>query len=111
MLKRPGKNQWLVQDELGGSVESMMPPEDAKAVADIVMKKLAHAYSTSTGKLWIKPVYARIDLIRIHANFAVSELELVEPELFFLARSKNACIPNAHALECFRRHLCSALSR
>lgn len=110
VLKRPGPKQWLVQDELGGSVVSLSPPDAARHVANTAMSQLPEAYFIGTGATMTTPVYARVDLIALNQNFAVSELELVEPELFFLARHAHGHAPNNNAIELFSRALAKTLA-
>ena len=47
------------------------------------------------------PLYARIDIIKTKHGFKVSEVEMVEPELFFLYREKGTFSPHQEALEKF----------
>lgn len=84
--KLPAKGQWLVQDELGGSVISGNPPPAVFAAAqqtvaclDPVMAGMANA----PDKL---PLYLRVDIIESRAGPLIGELEMIEPELFFLSR-------------------------
>lgn len=71
--KKPSTNEFRIQAEYGGSVAAISVPNDA-----ITCAQKAIAYIQ-------KPLlYARVDLVRIDANqFALMELELIEPELFF----------------------------
>lgn len=89
VLKLPKPGHWLVQDELGGSVQSLDPPEH------IVEFGIA-----SYQKLDTELLYARVDILG-GDKCMLGELELVEPELFFLERRHNA--PNLSALEQFHR--------
>ncbi len=75
VLKRPPAGGWLVQDELGGSVVSGEPPGPVAVLAH-------HA----AARIRPSPLYARVDVIDADEPL-VSEIELVEPELFFLART------------------------
>ncbi len=111
VLKRPGAESWLVQDELGGSVHSLQPNEEAIATANRAMASLPEAFFMATKQPFVPPVYARIDLIPFAGSYAVSEFELVEPELFFLARGHGQPTLQLEVLERFHRSLSAALTR
>lgn len=87
VLKRPAVGGWWVQDELGGSVVSAEPPAAIAAAAAHAFSGLRSLPVASGGVL-----YARVDLIEARppgahiATPLVSEVELVEPELFFKRR-------------------------
>jgi glutathione synthase/RimK-type ligase-like ATP-grasp enzyme len=97
VLKRPASGNWLVQDELGGSVVSGDPRQAVRRVAT-----LALAAATPAPLLC-----GRVDVIPIAAGELVSELELIEPELFFLRRTERGPLPDDAALEAF----CAGLER
>lgn len=95
VLKRPQKGHWLVQDERGGTVESAAPPSLIKDFAlhtYEVLRSLLKEKSSFAGSL----LYARIDIM---PGPLLGEIELVEPELFFLDRP--GLKPNKNALEQF----------
>jgi len=73
VLKKAKKGEFKVQDDFGGSVHHYTPsPEEIKFAEDVV------------SEISPLPVYARIDIIWDNNNKpAVSELELIEPELWF----------------------------
>jgi glutathione synthase/RimK-type ligase-like ATP-grasp enzyme len=79
--KQPASGQWLVQDELGGSVLSAQPPLEVAAVARQAAAVLPQIRRPM-------PLYMRIDVIQAAAGPLVSEIEMIEPELFFLSRLK-----------------------
>ncbi len=74
IIKRVRKGDFRVQEEHGGSVIPLPAPESALlAAAEKVM-----------GALDEIPLYARVDLVRTSGNrFALMELELIEPSLYF----------------------------
>jgi glutathione synthase/RimK-type ligase-like ATP-grasp enzyme len=74
--KLPAKGQWLVQDELGGSVEFQNPPAEVIA--------LATEAADATRRMFYEMLYARVDVLKgNNGQWLVGEIELVEPELFF----------------------------
>ena len=73
VLKKAKKGEFKVQDDFGGSVHEYTPTSDEINFAEEVV------FSCNP-----KPVYARVDIIWDNNNKpAVSELELIEPELWF----------------------------
>ena len=73
ILKKAKEGDFRVQDDFGGSVH------DYAASAEVIdfAEKVVSVYDPL-------PVYARVDVIRDNNNeFIVSELELIEPELWF----------------------------
>ena len=73
VLKKAKKGDFRVQDDYGGTVHFYEPEEDEISLALDAVKACPEP-----------PVYARIDLIRDNdGKLAVSELELIEPELWF----------------------------
>jgi hypothetical protein len=95
VLKKPQPGNWLVQDELGGSVSSEDPPDTvcifAEKVMNILQKFLYQRFGASASLL-----YGRVDIL---PGLFLGELELFEPELFFLDR--RAQKPNEAALSKF----------
>tara|TARA_B100000579_G_scaffold402744_1_gene386244 strand:+ start:1273 stop:2163 length:891 start_codon:yes stop_codon:yes gene_type:complete len=80
VLKMAKKGDFRVQDDFGGTV-SMYVPE--KREIDFAL------YAVS--KLPSKPAYARVDVIvDNNDNLALSELELIEPEMWFRLRPESA---------------------
>lgn len=94
ILKKPKPGGWLVQDELGGSVHWETPPKDYLETAKKVYQKLCEL----ADRKWQidKILYARVDIL---PGQYLGELELVEPELFFLDRRQNK--PYQKALQAF----------
>ena len=102
--KLPGQGQWLVQGKMGGSVLSKEPPTHIRELSERVADVLSH-------ELFSQPVlYARIDVIDAVAGPLLSEVELIEPELFFLERTSGGQFPNAVAIESFWRAAQSRLA-
>lgn len=101
--KVPGTGEWLVQDELGGSVYSRTP---SAAVVTAAQKAydctVALCAEGKTAGLvdTPPPLYARIDVIETAHGPRVGEVELVEPELFFKLRHPHdgPCLPALEAL-------------
>lgn len=72
VLKKAKSGDFRVQDDFGGSVHNYTASEEEKEFAEKLYQKLG-----------FETVYARVDLIRDNAGkLAVSELELIEPELW-----------------------------
>ena len=77
-IAKPG--DFRVQDDFGGSVHEYQPTQEEIDLA------IASVKACDT-----RPVYARVDIIDDNdGNPAVSELELVEPELWFRNENKAA---------------------
>lgn len=74
VVKRAKAGDFRVQKDFGGSVELIAPSADLQAFADRVM---ATVPSTC--------LYARVDVVATARGPLLMELELIEPELFFLA--------------------------
>ena len=73
ILKLAKKGDFRVQDDFGGTVHDYDPNQDMITFAQESIKSLSPT-----------PVYARVDIIwDNNNNMAVSELELIEPELWF----------------------------
>lgn len=108
VLKIPEEGGWYVQDEKGGSVHCLKAPEKVQEKATIAFNKIQKAFKDShfflkgeEKTLKHHPLYARIDIIKTKQGFKVSEVEMVEPELFFLYREKGTFSPHQEALEKF----------
>jgi hypothetical protein len=73
ILKTPKPRDFRVQEEHGGIITAVKPPGKVIDTARNVFALISPA-----------PLYARIDLVRDAAdNFALMELELIEPALYF----------------------------
>lgn len=73
VIKKPKKNDYRVQDDFGGTVSNYYANNKEINFAERVVKTLK-----------ITPAYARVDVIvDKNEQLALSELELIEPELWF----------------------------
>lgn len=79
--KKAKKDDFRVQDDHGGTVRPIeLLPEWVQTAQGIMAKCIHHCDKRG----WESPLYARIDLMRDdHGRWLVSELEMVEPELWF----------------------------
>ena len=111
LLKKPKPGSWFVQDELGGSVTWINPPKEIidSAIRSFNLIEEAFKKNNTDNQLAHKISYARVDLM-LHAdkNY-LSELEMIEPELFFLDRSVTPHKPHSKALHLFSQSLESFL--
>ena len=73
ILKRAKAGEFRVQQDFGGRVEATAPSSAALAFADRVM---THVPSTC--------LYARVDIVESSRGPLLMEVELIEPELYFL---------------------------
>lgn len=72
VLKKPKSEDFRVQEEYGGLYRLVVPEARLVSRADKIMDALD-----------IKPLYARVDLVRHQNDFSLMELELIEPSLYF----------------------------
>ena len=73
ILKKAREGDFRVQDDFGGTVQPYEPSPEEITFAEQVLKRSGH-----------DPLYARVDAIWDNqGKLAVSELELIEPELWF----------------------------
>ncbi|MCD2259471.1 ATP-grasp domain-containing protein [Psychroserpens luteolus] len=73
ILKKAKAGDFRVQDDFGGSIENYKPTDEEIAFAEASVKACAEL-----------PIYARVDIFEDNeGNIALSELELIEPELWF----------------------------
>jgi glutathione synthase/RimK-type ligase-like ATP-grasp enzyme len=80
VLKKAKKGDFRVQDDFGGSVEIINPSLEIIDLAEKTVKSLK-----------TMPLYARVDIILDNGNNPViSELELIEPELWFRFKEESA---------------------
>jgi hypothetical protein len=86
VLKRPGRGDFRVQSEFGGSVEAASPSRSTLRAAE-------KALAAVPGRC----LYARVDGFLIKGRFLLSEIELIEPALF-LKWGKNAARDFARAI-------------
>jgi len=101
--KIPPSGGWLVQDELGGSVKTETPPDEVIQAGNKVISKILAAYNGRTkSDLKKLPLYARVDFVYGPENeIFLGEVEMVEPELFFLDRKKTGPTTNTEAIKLF----------
>jgi len=80
VLKKAKKGDFRVQDDFGGSVEIINPSLEIIELAEKTVKSLK-----------TMPLYARVDIIFDNgSNPVISELELIEPELWFRFKEESA---------------------
>lgn len=72
ILKTPASGDFRVQEEHGGLIRAVTPEPALRALADAVLAALGPA-----------PLYARTDFVRSDTGFALMEVELIEPSLYF----------------------------
>lgn len=73
ILKTPKRNDFRVQEEHGGIIRSITPGDNLRTQGDSVMASIERI-----------PLYARVDFVRDSENkYAIMEVELVEPALYF----------------------------
>lgn len=72
VLKKPKEKDFRVQEEHGGNIQAIKASSDMIMIAENIIKKLSTI-----------PLYGRVDLVRTKQNeFALMELELIEPSLY-----------------------------
>jgi glutathione synthase/RimK-type ligase-like ATP-grasp enzyme len=72
VLKKPKEKDFRVQEEHGGDIQPFKVSAEMKDIGENILKKLSTI-----------PLYGRVDLVRIEQNeFALMELELIEPSLY-----------------------------
>lgn len=80
VLKVAKKGDFRVQDDFGGTVHDYTPTKDEINLAKAAVQACEN-----------KPMYARVDMINDNdGNPAISELELIEPEMWFRRNKKAA---------------------
>ena len=80
VLKKAKKGDFRVQDDFGGSVEKINPSLEIIELAEKTVKSLK-----------TMPIYGRVDIIFDNdSNPVISELELIEPELWFRFNEESA---------------------
>lgn len=72
ILKKPQTDSFYVQEEHGGILKTIYPEAELVSAGEKVFRSITPS-----------PLYARIDLVRFDGGFAVMELELIEPSLYF----------------------------
>jgi len=80
VLKKTKAGDFRVQDDFGGTVHPYYASTQEREFVEQVITQCPH-----------KPVYARVDVMwDNHNNLCVSELELIEPELWLRKEEKSA---------------------
>ena len=72
ILKEPKARDFRVQEEHGGILKAVEPEASLLAAARQVLKAVNP-----------KPLYSRVDFVRMNDGFALMELEIIEPSLYF----------------------------
>jgi glutathione synthase/RimK-type ligase-like ATP-grasp enzyme len=73
VLKKAKEGEFRVQDDFGGSVHPFKAGEEEIRIAEQAISYLPEI-----------PLYARVDMVKTNSNcWAISELEMIEPELWF----------------------------
>ena len=99
VLKKPKAGNWLVQDELGGFVFCLEAPTQVRVLAQDIINKINYIFPDNL-------LYGRIDIL---PGLLLGELELFEPELFFLDRRNMS--PNIQALTKFYQGIIKILAQ
>lgn len=75
ILKTPGAGDFRVQEEHGGTIQTIEPTPELLALTDAALAAVP----------WPDPLlYARVDAVRLaNGSLAIIELELIEPSLYF----------------------------
>jgi glutathione synthase/RimK-type ligase-like ATP-grasp enzyme len=82
VLKRAKSGEFRVQDDFGGTVHSYSPKDHEVEFALTAIKACPEL-----------PAYARVDIVLDNeGKMAISELELIEPELWFRLNPKSASL-------------------
>lgn len=88
VLKKAKKGDFRVQDDFGGTVHNYLPNEEEIMFAEAAVNACPEL-----------PIYARVDIFEDNNGaIALSELELIEPELWF-RQYKPAAIALAHGVK------------
>ncbi|MCK4708856.1 MAG: hypothetical protein KAU21_09585 [Gammaproteobacteria bacterium] len=72
ILKKPAENDFRVQEEHGGTLLKVEPEKSLLQQALQVNQQLSPT-----------PLYSRLDFVRTETGFAIMEVELIEPSLYF----------------------------
>jgi hypothetical protein len=79
ILKTPGRGDFRVQEEHGGTIQQVQPEPALFETADACLQALASIPGLPREPL----LYARPDFVRTPQGFALMELEMIEPALYF----------------------------
>jgi glutathione synthase/RimK-type ligase-like ATP-grasp enzyme len=88
ILKTPKENDFRVQEEHGGKLQTITPEK-------VLLTQAEHALAVITQLTGEIPLYARLDFVRdktgnLTEAFALMEAELIEPSLYFNMDEKSA---------------------
>ena len=72
LRKMPASGDFRSHGIYGGTMDCIAPTPADREQADAIMRKLP-----------FRPLYTRLDLVRVDGHLAVMELELIEPVLYF----------------------------
>ena len=87
VLKKPAEDNILVQGEYGGTLTFSQAPEDIISFGKNVISSIKEAYKNyAPTEICKETLYLRVDIINSGSKYYLSELEGVEPELFFRAK-------------------------
>ena len=90
LLKVPKDDDFRVQEEFGGKITSLSPDHKLLEIGDHIMSSVEDDL-----------LYARVDLVPYENSYALMELELIEPSLYF--RTSPESVKNfSKALACLR---------
>lgn len=79
IVKIPKPNDFRVQEEHGGRIQSTQPTTELRQIAQQIYDAIPY-----------HPLYARIDLVRLPTKeFALMEVELIEPSLYFRTNAES----------------------
>lgn len=93
ILKKAKQGEFRVQDDFGGTVHDYIASDEEIAFAEMVVSKCNPL-----------PVYGRVDVIKDNkGEYAVSELELIEPELWFRNKPDSADMYAKAVVEAMRK--------
>ncbi|MFP4093887.1 MAG: RimK family alpha-L-glutamate ligase [Cyclobacteriaceae bacterium] len=82
ILKKPKSADFRVQEEHGGIIRAVEPEQHLQETAKKVLRLISP-----------QPLYSRIDLVRTEKNqFALMEVELIEPSLYFSYSEPSAAL-------------------
>lgn len=74
VLKTPKAKDFRVQEEHGATIQPVTPPPMLPSLGEKILKQISSM-----------PLYARVDFVRSGGEFAVMELELIEPSMYLRA--------------------------
>lgn len=104
LRKCPKRGDYRVQMDWGGTYERLHASAAQRAEADRVLAAIGPAMSAAGEQPEGAPLlYARVDLLEWDGAPAVIELEVVEPQLFFMQAEKPGLAGEMMAREALRR--------